>query len=673
MRSFQTLVGIAVLALGAGCGGSSDRVGAVHDLEAAESEGHFFDHPFPSDLRIDGTGAPRVAGYPNPTGSDLLGDLIGVAADRRGFSAQSTSYFRFDGALFPRAIEEPILATDDAPIILVDIDADSPDRGRRYPVVAQTLAVENAWAPEQVLAVAPYPGIILRGDTTYAVVVRRSVEDADGEHLAAGTELASLSRGSASPAAGGQAALSIYEPLWDELEVLDIEVSDVAAATVFTTGDEVAGLADLSDRILASTSVTLDNLAVTSGGAEHTRFCQLEAPVLMPQYQVGNPPFNSGGLFEIGGDGLPVVQRYEETQIALALPKTTMPAAGYPLMIYFHGSGGVALTAIDRGHFDGESYAAGEGPAFVVAEHGIATIAASLPLSPDRLPGASDIEYLNFSNLAAFRDTFRQGIIESRLLLSATLDIEIEPSVVEDCGLAAPESGTTYRFDAGAIVASGQSMGGMYTTLFSPVDSRVRAAVPTGAGGHWNRMIISTDVVPGGRDLLSVLIRTDPETMSFVHPGLNLLSLGWEVAEPFVFMPRIARRPLPGHEPVPLYQPVGREDGYFDSEIFDAAAIAYGNQLAGAEVWPGMREALAIVGDDAAAAYPASHNRESEEGISYTGVVVQYDNDGIQDGHYIYAQLDEVKYQYGCFLATLLNGGRGVVPEPAQLGTQCPQ
>jgi len=656
-----------------GCGSSEPAgVRVSMDLEAANGAGHFFDHPFPSDLRIDGAGRPRVERYPNPTGSPLLGDLIAESGDRTGFSTQSTVYFRFDGPVAARRIDEPIAAAVGAPVLLVDVDPNSPARGSLHPVVAQTLAVESEWAPLQVLAIAPLPGVILRAKTTYAVLIARAFGDADGKPLAASPELRALAAGKASARTGGAGALGVYAPLWETLDELGIDPDDMAAATVFTTGDVVAELAALSDAVIAAHPVTLEGLELAPGGADNERFCELRATARMPQFQAGTPPFNSGGLFVMGSDGRPELQRMETTPVVITMPKAPMPAGGYPLMLYFHGSGGEAAQVVDRGRFNGVSQTKGEGPAFVVAEHGIGAVAASLPLSPDRLPGAGAIEYLNFQNLAAFRDTFRQGVLESRLLLSAVLELEVEPAIVEACGLSLPDGASRYAFDPEKVVVSGQSMGGMYTNLVAPIDDRVRAAVPTGAGGHWNRMILSTSVVPGAIDLISLLVRTDAATVSFVHPGLNLLSMAWESAEPFVFMPRLGRRPLPGHDPIPVYEPVGLDDEYFAPEIYDAAAIAYGNQMAGDEVWPSMRRALALLGLDELVSYPVAGNRTSESGQPYTGVVVQYPSDGILNGHYIFAQLDEVKFQYGCFLATALAKGNAVVPQPSPLGSKCP-
>ena len=66
-------------------------------------------------------------------------------------------------------------------------------------------------------------------------------------------------------------------------------------------------------------------------------------------------------------------------------------------------------------------------------------------------------------------------------------------------------------------------------------------------------------------------------------------------------------------------------------------------------------------------------NTSSLDGeATYTSIAVQYEGDGIADPHGIYAQLDDVKYQYGCFFASFLRDGTATVPAPAELGVPCP-
>ena len=63
---------------------------------------------------------------------------------------------------------------------------------------------------------------------------------------------------------------------------------------------------------------------------------------------------------------------------------------------------------------------------------------------------------------------------------------------------------------------------------------------------------------------------------------------------------RLGRRPLPGAPVHHVYEPVGMGDSYFPIDVYDAAALSYGNEQAGTTVWPSMQDALtldALAGD----------------------------------------------------------------------------
>jgi len=368
-----------------------------------------------------------------------------------------------------------------------------------------------------------------------------------------------------------------------------------------------------------------------------------------------------------------VEQRAIDAPIVITLPKGEMPADGYPLVMYFHGSGGVAGQVVDRGYSPpGGSPAKGEGPAYVLAPHGFATVGSAHPVNPERLgnPNASPIAYLNLDNLRAFRDIFRQGILEQRLYLDALLELEIDSATVAGCtGMSLPAGATTYKLDPQPVMAMGQSMGGMYTNLIGAVDPRIEAVVPTGAGGLWAYFILETELV-GGRTLLPIVLGTDAE-LSFIHPTLSLLETAWEAAEPAVYMPRLARRPLEGHPARPIYEPIGQGDSYFPVQLYDRIVLAYGHPQVGGQVWPEMQDTLALDGLAGFLDYPVANNLDSATGDEFTGVAVQYEGDGFSDPHSIYAQLDEVKYQYGCFLETFFTTGVATVLAPAALGTAC--
>ena len=300
----------------------------------------------------------------------------------------------------------------------------------------------------------------------------------------------------------------------------------------------------------------------------------------------------------------------------------------------------------------------------------IASASSALPVNPERVPGASAFEYLNFANLAAFRDTFRQGVLEQRLLLDALLELTIAPEVVSACeGLTLPDGEAAYRLSPEPVFAMGQSMGGMYTNMVGAVEPRLTALVPTGAGGFWSWFILETGLLDAP-PLLGLLLGTDVE-LTFLHPVLHLLQTAWEPAEPMVYMPRLSRRPLKGHPARDVFEPIGLDDSYFPSQLFDAVALAYGNQQAGEVIWASLQASLKLGGHEGLVDYPVSANRTSDGGQLYTGVVVQYLGDGLYDPHAIFAQLDAVKHQYGCFFETALTPGGAVVSAPAALGTPC--
>ena len=201
-----------------------------------------------------------------------------------------------------------------------------------------------------------------------------------------------------------------------------------------------------------------------------------------------------------------------------------------------------------------------------LAPHGIAAAGSALPLNPQRFPGATETEYLNLNNLAAFRDTFRQGVVEQRLFIEALRTLTIDPSVLGTCaaGVTLPDgrNGDSLQPES-QLLAQGQSMGGMYTNLISAVEPRIKASVPTGAGGYWSYFILKTSVVPNAGAELGALLLATRVKLTFMHPVLAIGETGWEPAEPMVHMARLGHRPLDGHPVRPVYEPVGINDSYF--------------------------------------------------------------------------------------------------------------
>ena len=684
-------------ATGAGGSGGDDKPSgttALFDLSAdLKSTDHFYDFPYPSDLRLTAQGTPELTGLPIPSlAADTFGPIRDEAMQHPGFLTVPVGYFRFTGALPDLDVSKVIAADKASPILLIDVDPTSSEVGKLFPTVATVPGIDD-WITDVTLAVAPRPGFVLHGKRKYAFVVMKSLKDAAGKDLVAPAALTELAGGKTPSGSQAAAAKTLYAPLWDALDKAGVSKADVVAATVFTTGDVVADNETLADAVSAKYQVTIDNLALnTANAAIQDRYCELTGKVTFPQFQQGTPPFDTQGLFQIGSDGLPVKQRDEDAPIAITIPKGEMPADGFPLVLYFHGSGGLSTAIVDRGTWHVETdptkcpegtletwanttgcNTAGQGPAYVLAPHGFAMADSALPVNPERLPGASETAYLNLNNLPSGRDVFRQGILEQRMYLDALLKLEIDPALLASCtGVSLPAGATKYKLNPKAVYGQGQSMGGMYTNLIGATEKRIRAAVPTGAGGYWSHFILITPLFTNSAALVGTALLHTTQDVTFLHPGLSVFETAWEAVDPMVAMPRLARRPLSGHPVRSIYEPCGEGDSYFPEATYDAMATAYGHKETGDVVWSTMQDALSLEGLGGVIPYPVKSDLTSEDGTAYTGMVVQYKGDGIYDPHALYSQLDAVKYQYGCFLETFNKTGTGVVPAPAALGTTCP-
>lgn len=661
-----------------GAGGSAGTAAAgttvYFDLAAdTDAEAGFYAFPQPSDLRLDAGGAASFKGFPNPKAMPTVTALAGIAGDHHGYAVMPVAYFQFDAPLAELDATKVIAAKVDSPILLIDIDPKSTERGKLRPTIAATLPVDP-YVPDNLLAVAPRPGFVLRGAHTYAFVVLRKLNDAAGKALGVPADLATLAQNGTPAGAKGAAAKASYAPLWETLDTLKIDRASVAAATVFTTGDAMAETLGLVTKLRAKYTITIDGVKLDPTG-ETKDLCRLNAKVSYPQFQKGVPPFDKDGLFEMGADGLPKHQRDETAPVVLVIPKKAMPAAGYALEVFIHGSGGASDAMLSPLGEDDKPMK-GAGPAHVLAPLGIASAGSAMPVNPERLPGASEIAYINANNIPMTRDVFRQGIIEQLLFIDALKGLQIPKAALDACiGPTLPAGKTVFAFDPDKLVMAGQSMGAWYTNLIAPLEPRIQAVVPSGAGGYFALFLTTA-----GTDQVTIhtlagaigpILFATFAKFTMLHPGAALAQTALEVADPMIGQPRMAARPLPGMPARSIYTPVGPGDHYFSPATYEAVQLAYGNEEAGDVAWQGLPDALALDGRGTLLPYPVTANRTSENGKKYTGVVVAKKVTGY-DPHALYSHDEGVKHQYGCFLATQLAKGMATVVAPAPLDTPCP-
>src|SRR5262249_45496139 len=135
-----------------------------------------------------------------------------------------------------------------------------------------------------------------------------------------------------------------------------------------------------------------------------------------PNFQTGPVPYTNppDGEIKIQND-VAVVARMEPMRFALTVPPGATPAAGWPIAIYAHGTGGDYQSFID------------DGTAARLAAQGIATISTDQVLHGPRNPGGNpETDYFNFANPYAARDNALQGAADafSQLRLAVGLNFK---------------------------------------------------------------------------------------------------------------------------------------------------------------------------------------------------------------------------------------------------------
>jgi hypothetical protein len=192
-----------------------------------------------------------------------------------------------------------------------------------------------------------------------------------------------------------------------------------------------------------------------------------------------------------------------------------------------------------------------------------------------------------------------------------------------------------------------------------------------------------------------VLGTPEDEELDIFDPFLNIIMLAWGPVDPIHYARHYWQEPLPARAPKHVFMTQGFYDSYYTPPSQNAFILAAGLQLAG-EPFPSAAfdqvaqgygydsprcgydvpcsrstvEAMDMVGMDVAE-YPVQGNLLSHGDTYVTGVVVEALEDENMDGHHVNFQLDDLKYQYGCFLRTYIDRGTPTLLAPDDLSAPC--
>jgi len=670
MKTNTRKIFLALMVLGFSLA-AQNKIRMAFSLKAADD---YFAVPYPNDLHRYPEGRVDRANFPVPSGNPLSTHYRSVADGRDGFGLTESAFFRFSGSIDQArlpSVEQSL--KPDSPIFLVNIDRSSPGYGERIPVYCYFHM--HATGPlHNLLAISPYPGFVLREKTIYAAVVLRSLD----QRLESPKLLKELLSGKNPGGELGAKAQKIYQPLARYLREKNIALEDVAAATVYTTGEPTMGLRDIMQWIQARPARELDT--ALKPYRDHPRFYALAGSFTAPQFQTGSgSELARGGKIIFDHLGNPVVQRCEKIPVKVMVPKGKMPAKGFPLVIYLHGGANTSDEFLD--HFiksKKDQFTPGMGPARTFAEQNIAGVSLGIVKNPERYHGIgargrlAELPFYNFFRPEVLTYNHWQASADAAMLLRLMKNLAIDPGLCPETDASASPD-RRIHFDPSLFFAMGFSMGGTILGVWSGVEPDLIAAIPAGASGHWGLLMRNFTQVPAKPYVFAWVTGGRPsEAMDSRWPAISLVQAALEPCDTIIYAPYVFRRPLPGAPPKNVYLAVGKNDYYTKTITQNAIITALGLPLAGEVIEPEILTTQKLMGYDAPLKYPVGLNAKSDDGKKVTAAAVQYLPDTwTNEGHNVDYNLTETKHQYGCFLRTLIDTGIAVVPMPGPEGAPC--
>lgn len=640
---------------------------AYFEVPRGEPLSEFYRLPFPNDARVVG-GQLDLTGHPDPGSRYIGGELVtryldAVVANFDGFSTNPAVYFRFN-----RSVDFGSLtgSGDDATLWFVDIDPESPEYGQRRSMYWSVTNGRGLFLCTNYVAVHPSWSSPLRHDTTYAVYMTDGIRSNDGDFPLRSDDLVAMLRDDAPADTALTNAWTAYAPLRAYIADNDnISGANIVSAAVFTTMDPDRDIPSLRDAVRAEPVPSLDNLTVCESGATSPcdggtddracvsasgDFVQIHATYEAPIWQRGTRPYlepTDGG--DVFGGGAPEPQGTETMCAALTIPTGEMPEAGWPLVMYAHGTGGSFTSAIRTG-------VAGDVANIDLGDDRVVRFATltidGVQHGPRR--GESDLDaetlFYNFANPRAAHGNIQQGAADYFLLTAIAEQLDLDAD--------ASPTGDPIRIDGGNLWFFGHSQGVQVGAPFAAWEPNVRGAVFSGTGGGLPEALLNKsqpiDIASAVRFVLS-RGRPDVNPVSELDPVLSLLQMHVDPVDPLNYGRRFFNTRTEEEAPLHVFMSYGYGDNYTPEPV--QKAFAGGANLPVAQPANGSLSGLRTVD------YPVSANAGPGPERA-TALVVDREPNGDYDGHFVLFRIESLNDQMREFLATGVLDGTPTVSAP---------
>ncbi|WP_437601823.1 hypothetical protein [Sorangium sp. So ce590] len=667
--SFAAVVAVtSSLVAALGCGDARPSVSSIWISPAQHRElrgERFFDAPWPSDLRREG-GAVRLDGYHNPRRLRILDEYVReMDSVLDGFSPAAAGFMRFAGPIDVSSLPAtPAFAMSPvAAVQLIDVDPGSPARGERRQISVHFRREAGVYWPENTLAFMPVMGFPLRPRTRYALVVTDALRGEGGGLVEASPALRQA-LGIEPAGADVEAARDALAPAVDEIEAAGVGRERIVHLAVFTTSDPTAELFALRDHLLASVPPPEARPAlwqVVKHAPSWDEYTGVYGP--SPIYQSGRAPYAShadgGGFASKAGE--PVISGYFDLRFSITVPaagRCPMPEAGYPVVLYAHGTGGDYRSYV-RSH---------TGPS--LAERCLAVMGVdqifhgARPEAPEDA-GQAGFLFFNVQNVAAARTNARQSALDE--VQRARLFTESRMTV--PAGVSS--TGAEIRFDPSKILFFGHSQGGLNGPLYLAADDSARGGVLSGASAAMSVTLLEKTNPPPSiaalvKSVFLGLMDEEAAEVNEFHPAISLAQSIVDVVDPIHYAARLFVAPRDGFAPKSIYMteginPDGSGDTYAPPRGIEMHALAMGLPLQS----PAQRLIREYgFGGPAPVEVPPGGLAENLAGGRASGVLAQWPVAEGSDGHFVIFDVPAAAAQAHGFLQNLAAAPRGRVPAP---------
>jgi pimeloyl-ACP methyl ester carboxylesterase len=615
----------------------------------------FFRLPFPNNVRRDPmSGRLNLRGFPTP-GTALLGfDLVdryarAAESSLNGFGNNQWVYFRFSS--------QPDFATLQlgTSIRLIDLTTSQPIGFQTYRFDGN----QGRYICANWLGVTTSAGVPFAPGHTIAVVLTTAIRTAGGMPFSRDSDFDAVINSAVPADARLARAHTAYQPLRQYLTAQMIDPNTILNAAVFTVQDPRAQFEGVARAVRAAPMpVARDFVRCAEGvrspcddgltGSDHVRGCigpanpafdEYQGTIDVPILQQGTRPYRNPGEGAIAYDamGTAMVQGTERVCVSVAVPRNaTMPASGWPTVLYAHGTGGNFRSGITEGLAETLSdfpVAGGSNAHFAIVSYEGVMHGARRGMGVTDSP---NVLFFNFANPEAARDNVLQGGADVLAIARALRG-----------GSITTMGGSELRFDAAKLVFLGHSQGSTVGAAAAAYDGDFAARVLSGAGGDL-RFSLTTKTQPVNIAGLVPVVLGEPGGAD--HPAMQLFQAFVERSDAVNFGARLLADRAMGVALRPLVMTYGLGDTYSTPATMQALATAIGLPAA-APIPGGMNQWPTGTG----VTLPAMNNVDTGSG-STTALLLESDPMGAYDGHFVLFRDAALRAQVLTFIATATDG-----------------